>query len=478
MTFFKNTSLADGDALQVYLGQQLVSEGWTEYVLNSTAGAPPAQTRVGRESLFQAPDTAAHPGKHWVGLHRILDVNSSTPGAFKLGLMAFTGCIIKAISSIIRGTPNGATTVEVVTTTAHGMQTGQLPLVNGALNTAFNEPNSPSGTPGSTTETAPNTMTVVDTTTVRFTSIGSGNLSNPGAGGYLVSIFNPASGRCAITNTSGPTACARIACATDGALNVYGYVDALRICGVVVQGTVYKPFYVGLLDRTEHVQEDGSSLGRLTGAVTGDGTTKTLNLDRSCPKLYPGQPLWFVDQGSARPDVAGYQSSYHTTTITAVNSSTQITATVPNGVTYPIGTVVGWDPYPLVAYADGGTTAAAAMNAVSVCCTHDADGTRTTGYIGQLGTTVVNVANEADVDPGADTYYRAYDILVDKATAPTSSRGPMIGFLACSLGAQTTLDIMRGGAAASAPANDWTVFVHATMVPPGSTALCVGPGAV
>jgi hypothetical protein len=475
VTFFKNTTLADGDALQVYLGTVLVAEGWTEYALNTTPGQPAATGRAGRESIFQAPDTADHPGRHWIGFHRANETLGNT-AAVKIGLMAFTGAIVRQIQSIIRGTPNASTVMEVQTTEPHTFQTGQLAIVNGTLNAALNELNSPSSVNGGAAETTPNTITVVSSDVFRMTSIGSGNVSNPGAGGYAVSVFNPVGGRANINNVSSPNV-PRICLSADNACSVYGWVDTQRICGVIIQGTTYKPFYLGLLARTEHVQEEGSSCGRLTAPVTGDGTTKTINLDRSCPKLYAGQPLWFVDQGSARPDVAGYQSSLHTTTIVAVNSDTQITAVVPNGVTYPAGTVVGWDPYPLIAYSDGKSTSSAAMDSVTVYATHEADGTRTTGYIGQSGTIVACADNEANVDPGGDGFYHAYDILVDKTSGVTSSRGPMIGWLACARGAQTTFDIMRGGAASAAPANDWMAFIHTTTVPPGNTCLIVGPGA-
>lgn len=470
MAFFKNTGLTNTDALFDELKARLVANGWVAHVANATLGDP-GTPRIGREEIFVAPDTAAHPGGHIVGLVRFRDAASNNGGGLsRIGLYGATGWSgLKAITSLTReATPTPGKVTAVVP--SHGFLTGQLVGVNGNSNTAFHVGASPeTGTGG---ETAPNTITKIDDNT--FSYVMGSTTAISGTGGYAFSVFNPACWRHAIGSANGAS-WSRILLPADGAMSVYGYCDAHRICGIVVQGAVYRTFHAGLMDRSAHVATLGNSVGRLTGAVTGDGTTKTLDLDRSCPNMYAGQPLWFLAQNSARPDVAGYQSSLHTTTIVAVNSATQITAVVPNGVTYPIGTIVGWDPCPIWISGPSVSAVTNTMNTYNGYSSHSADATRGANPIGQTSVAFPIDPNVADVGPGADGFYRLFDINCERTTSPLASRGPLVGLLASSFLVQANLDIMREGPASAAPTNDYVVF--ASQLVNAANILAIGPGA-
>jgi len=459
MTYFQDTTLTDiPDAIN-FLRDQCLAEGWTVTELNTSVADVTTVRRVGREFIAEIPGDTPGSGNAALGHICVSFLHAFSSGRH-INLCGWTGQKVATIASSSRS----GTTLSVTTSSPHGFATGDLVIVNGQSDADLNQPIGGAAA-------SPNTITVTGGSTFDVTiPVGAGG---PATGGTVVAVYNFTG-----TRTGDQTEQNRMAL-MNAAMDCFGYIDNYRMCGIILQGGVFFPFYLGLSGR-EHVQAEGSNVAKVTGGgVTGNGATDVvITLDRASPNLYVGQPIFLCPPDSAVPNsVDQANSSLESVTISAVNSPTEIEATL-SANTFPDGTIVGWDAIPLAIMGNGPTATTTIIASKTVYMSHELDGTRTSSPIGVVYTPEIELSNETVVDPDGQPsggFYQGRPVILEKTTAPAGHRKNMEGMPAFPVGAQVDQDIMRIGDPANAPAGDFRIFVSQEVE--GGYSVSYGPGA-
>lgn len=437
MTFYQSVGLADIPALIDWIKTNAEAEGNT--VLDWNTGTPAigaTNGNLGRGIVITWAGSSAQAAIHKTAIefsrfNSILGFNGHS----------WEGEKQATISTISQST----TTVTVNTTSAHGFTTGDLVLINGTDTAALNSV-------AGGTEAAPSTITVVDSDTFTFTSPISQTAS--GAGGTAIAVYNWVGSR----NSAATTTLTRPANST---MNAYTWVDTFRIAGIVSQGGVFYPFYFGQVARSRTVQSDGAMCALSTASVGPGGTNVVMTIDRSPTGLYSGQKITLVAPNSAVPNsLSQSRTALHTTTLSAVGPGNQVTIASLPASTFPIGTLIGWNPNPCAIMA-APITATASLNSRSWYLPHSTSQLTTSSPIGVVYATNIevpsNTMTEGDIDPNADSVYGQFDLTLFRSG--DGIQGPLVGMSCFPIGTQTDLDIMRTRAPSFAPSGDWKIFI-------------------
>ena len=450
--YFQNTAVADLDDLFDELQTQLLAAGWTEQILNSSS-SPALQGRFARESIFIAPGTATQAAACCVGISRVFEGNGLRRG---LQLQAFTNTAdgLIAVTSISRT----ATTMTFTTTAPHGLSTGDLIRWNGSDQDDMHS--------GWNSESAAAAITVTGANTFTLVGLGSGTLS--ANGGFVRRVFN-----CADSYSTAVNSGMRIN-AFDSSMDIFGYRDEFRICGIVQQGGNNKIFYVGQSGR-DHVQQDQQEVAIATTAITGIGV-ETVTLDRNISNWYVGMPIMGVQL-----DGAGTTGILYVTDLPAAN---QVEVDWGSFTGNANAVIIGFDPAPTCVSAPTGTTVDLAMNSMTIQYCLGSDGTR---YgVAQNDTidplldadwsTTGDAATEQRNDPMNTTLYVGEEYFMQSASSSSTTKGVRKfapGFNPWPVGTQNEFDIQRVGG--TPEDDDWKIFVSDQSIE--NHALGIGPGA-
>lgn len=430
MTFFKDNTLADVHDFLDVIATQLTSEGWSRFTPNASTDLAFTDHKLGREEVFKSNgQTGGHPGGHYIDFL----IGNPTTLVETLRWCGWTGQ--KGPFEIDTIAQSG-TTVTITTVLDHGFATGDLVCHNGSsdplLNFALNM-----GTGCLMSAVA--TITVTGAKTFTYTAQFSQTVSS--SGGYCWAIYNPVGSRSDTSNYFTGAVGINIA----SPMTVFGYVDELRICGLIAQGSQRRAFYLGLTARTEHVQEDGNAIAVLTAPVVGDGVNpQTFSLDRTVSNLYATQRIDVLAPNSALPESAGYKwrSDLEVMQIATFSGPANSFTAIPSAHTYPAGSLVGWDPMPLLCL---GSTSGA---------NQDLGGSSYLAWLpwgidGVRPSTLSNLANgslhiltpkagtEARVDPDAQGNYHLAELLAEGVSGTSMTEwsvgamGPLVGLYAC-----------------------------------------------
>jgi hypothetical protein len=423
MTYFSGAP-ANINALFDLLDAQLVAEGATQTVLNSSTAVPPA-LRAEREAHYKFPgnDAGGVSAQHHVGIMRVLQ----NAGAHALQFYGFTGTLPPIA---INTTDQAGTLVTVNTVAAHPLVTGDIVALNGTNNTALHSGDVDNAAPSTITKTGPSQFTY--TSPFVQAIVGA-------TGGVAVPLFNLTAGRTIDQGLGG------------GPFSNVVLNDA------------------AMTSRT-HIQDDESDIGRTTGALSsGAGVTVTLEAARA--NLYDGQPLFVVSPTDG---------TYEVTNIITVLGPTQFTANLANN--YPSGALVGADAMPLLILATNSSPALADLNNRNGYCPWTLDGTRTNPvaqdhqfFAGQESAAI------PFIDPDAAGRRQATSVSVlDGGGA--GIRGRAVGMIALPAGGGAPVpannDIARTTSAANAPTGDYKIIQPGVQeLNPGGWAVAVGPEA-
>jgi hypothetical protein len=451
MTYFSGAP-ANINALFDLLDAQLVAEGATQTVLNSSTAVPPA-LRAEREAHYKFPgnDAGGVSAQHHVGIMRVLQ----NAGAHALQFYGFTGTLPPIA---INTTDQAGTLVTVNTVAAHPLVTGDIVALNGTNNTALHSGDVDNAAPSTITKTGPSQFTY--TSPFVQAIVGA-------TGGVAVPLFNLTAGR-TIDQGLGGGPFSNVVL-NDAAMTVIGYVDKFRLVWWITQGATLQPVFLGTTSRT-HIQDDESDIGRTTGALSsGAGVTVTLEAARA--NLYDGQPLFVVSPTDG---------TYEVTNIITVLGPTQFTANLANN--YPSGALVGADAMPLLILATNSSPALADLNNRNGYCPWTLDGTRTNPvaqdhqfFAGQESAAI------PFIDPDAAGRRQATSVSVlDGGGA--GIRGRAVGMIALPAGGGAPVpannDIARTTSAANAPTGDYKIIQPGVQeLNPGGWAVAVGPEA-
>lgn len=496
--YFENLAIANIDGLLTELHTQLSTlTGIVSHAVN-TSTTTPASTRAGRETLYQMPGIAGDgnlPCGVWLNFARIaasginevvrmtghtgikgpIAINRFRQDNSAGGVAPFTGALGAA-----------GLNVQIETVGDPGFRVGDLVHWNGVTNANADI------TQGSTLSLV---QSIVNNGTVWVTRIvmGAGVTSQAvdSSGGYVWAVYNQTGLRHGLTSSTAGSVDIRV---LDAAMQLRGYVDEYRICGVIQQTTNTFPFFIGLAAR-EHIQDDESSVA-LTSAqvvVAAPGNV-TFTLDRNCTKFYVGGKVHLISPSSALPDGVGpadvSQSTLREATIQAIPATNQLTLTMPAAETWPAGTRIGRDPLPLVVIGSG-ATAPGDLTGAQICVAHSVQGTRSaTGSYGYVASNVVldvRESLETATDPDDSSHYLGADIVL-RMSSPKWERtlsiasqgpGPTGGWFACPVGAGSpiNLDLLQIGDPSAVSATRFFKYFNPPVVAV-NYALAMGHGAV
>ncbi len=459
MSYFQTASLANVDALFQTIENCLTSSGWTPFRLNTTlVAASTASTRAlaTRETIFKCNGTSQDPANFYLSVCRTCDINNVA--AHKLVFTLFSG--VKnltgsgvAISSISRAA-SGLT--QVSCSSPHNLIVGDRFIINGTDVSALNEMWGPTTNTSIAGDANPSLGCIVLATSSANNFSFQSNIAaaaGPGTTGSVVVVYNLGSSRVS-TNSNGSNAGLGVSVA-DSTMSLYMYYDAYRFTGMVVQGGVYQPFYVGETNR-DHIPNEYKDRAFLNASIP-SGSMVTASLDRSCTNISAGQFIWLV-----HPSGSAATGSVERVRIITKPSPTTFTCNLSSSGGFPSGSFVGEDPVPACVIANLGYAAAGInMGSKTARFVFHLNG-QYTDTLSQAFTPYVETGmTEADVDPDSAGYYIGRDIYCSRATAPSGVRGKLVGIVAFPFGAQNDLDIMRVG---PSPVNDdYKIFVSRTI---------------
>lgn len=446
LPYFENVTLTGFTQLIDELQTQLLAQGWTNRTINADNTLPSSNHQT-REEHFIAPGIADEASGVKIGLALRRNSADNQTG------VKITSWVGEKVATILTAIQTASTTVTVTTTAPHGFATGDFVKgINGTDNVANNV-----GGAGADTNATLITVTGADT----FTFVTVPNQTSTGNGGTVVVAYNHVGGSSFGSgegyNLNSP----------DASMDLFGYVDEFRICGVLQQGGNQKPFYCGQPGRS-NVQDDGRSVAISNTAITGSGS-QTITLDRTPAQMYIGQPVWAVAADEADVEVSKIDNLV----------GDQLTAVFNTAFTS--GAIIGWDPTVSCAGAPLGSAVSATLTTLAANMGFGIDGTRRSaaGQQDQEDTSlifdwVVNESSSGDVegatDPDDSGVYQGRDGIHFQGAHGVRQFTP--GFSFMPLGVQNDFDIHRIGA--TPITQDFKVLVSNTL---DGWALVIGPGA-
>jgi hypothetical protein len=482
--YFQTTSLSGVIHFLDYIKDQLVTEGWTAYHLG-TGSTQPTEDHFEGSYVFisngktgSVGDLPAHHGI-WMGWAQNVGDSHIQYGVFSGHKRVPTGSLEKTSNTV---------TVNAVN---HGLRVGDVLLVYGTDNTDFHagwtnddDPLVVASVPDADTFTYTDTITPSNISPATFQNIfavynAGGSFSAREDANYMIGDLDQMSGQ------------------FNPEFDVFGYCDEYRIGGVITVGGVYRPFYMGMMGRG-HIPDSWKDCGRLVSNVTGTGNSITLQLDRSCPKMKAGQPIWLIPTN----DSDGQKNDDHNTvskgapggaflTASAKPSDSRVTVELRSGDEYPPGTIVGYDPVPLIVIGENAASQVELRNMDCMLVFSNKGivdkASSTSGSYEQTSHTCYPLlpygfgANlDGELNPGVGQIYHGVDIAIVHRTAGNNYKGkrfPLPGFVAWGQGDQSDGDLMVVGE--NIPANRWKVFTSQRVSTLGSsnTILGIGPGA-
>lgn len=430
-------------------------------------------TDLNSDNSYHPSAVAYHTGKEWI---------ATFPGDALRAAGGVIGCCYAASSGAVVGmhlwaatghkviplatveTNAGVATLE--SASPHGLTTGDLVFWNGNSDPLNNVTIDP------TADFA--RCTVVDPTHITVPTL-SGLTRPNAAGGTAVQVFNfigsrfvgafPINGFVQLTNA-----------------NITAYIKATKfdLSADIEQGGAFIPVKAGLSGQG-HTAALTTSVGKLTSQIVSDGiAASVLPCDRVMTNTRVNQKLQVIPTDALGPAPAdpafidGAQCHYPAADVTAV-STNQVTAVIPAG-TYPVGSIVGRDPVPMMVV--GGSIAAGNLAVNNgVACTHRTDGTRLTG-VNTLRYTndVIAFTNESDRIASTPSNLLGFSLgreIGCYETAPVANEDARetIGSWSAASPGNNNYDILRieGG---TALLHDWIHFASITL---GSWTAKLGP---
>lgn len=398
------------DELLNYWDAKLVAAGHVAHVVNATTGAPAADRRFGRETIYElvngglagfvrgdpssaAQDVQLYAMAGWSGLHAVASVSQ-------------TG------TSVTLNCPTLAALVQAGDFVAH----------NGSADPLNNVRPQARGTEG----THFGVVTSVSAPNVTY-SLGANGLSQTrscGAGGFAWAQYNTVGGAWDIgTGTSGAV---NLRITEGAALTVVGVVDDDGLEGIVRSpGVATWIVKIGHFART-HLPRGRNGRGLLLEDAVGDGSSQvTVKLDRAAA-FEAGQSVLLIPNDSAYPNTGGelYSSSQlQAVTIVSQPSSTEAIVVLPNH-TFPAGSSFGADPMPLAVFgyrtAPGASTPINNSNYFSASyCLCGVTGSRATAwgtlFLDSGAYPLVNLSNANALNsqsPSEDGYYHCAPLMI------------------------------------------------------------------
>ena len=456
MAWFKTVGTITGHQLLMdEIATRMVAASWTRTTLDARSAATVlVDGTTGREELFEAPGSApgaGDPAQFWVTLF-MADEQSFGPSMYWQAMLGVrhSGGVPAPVITSSNATRSGL--VVTVTATAHGLVTGDHILFMDAVAT---------GAPGwhqlddGTGNPTTHVVTFIDANNFSFSLRATPAEAGPVTNAKIVPQFNVIGSR-SFNSGGGKTGISQAI--TDAAMDVFGFVNERAFAMMIVQGVNRAVVAFGEVLRDRNIQADEISRAKLAAQVVGDGATpQIITLDRNSPNLYVGQQIQLSPKDSAIPNtISNAESALETTTITQIDSVTQIRA-VLSANTFEIGCLIGNDPDPvMVAGTDG--IANGDLSGYTFHFGHEIDGSRSSP-VGQTFTAqIFGTAQESEMDPDGNGRRTLEDIFFTSNNAK-GIRGPMLGCYGVSEDAGwNAQDIFRTGDPALAPAGDYMGF--------------------
>lgn len=488
--YFENTNITGGvPEVLDYLDEQFQSASWTSYHVNPTSSEPSGFSRSTKAYAWRSNGKSGTigdlPAHHWLGMFWGKDVGINS----HLFCQCWSGAKIIPEGTISKTSD----TVLVSASEPHNLRTGDILYVHGTALASFHT--------GWESDDDPLVVTnIVDSNQFNYQDTnGPVNLPTT-AYNHIFAIYNAKGSFSTFESTvqfgMGPLESYG---SVDNPLNwdVYGYVDEYRMAMLFQIGGNTGIYYGGLTGRG-HVPNDWQHCGALTASITGTGGPMLLGLDRACPSMSAGQPIWMIPPNEGSGSKSGSYGSpgrigpgLSAVTASAKPFDNVVEILVATGAEYVSGTIVGFDPAPCVLFGNDGVNEN--LTFYNVANTVHPDGTNfsvqppTFGFeqdTAFANTMLQDITTEGNTDPaiygsssaGGISLYYGWDIAVTHANSTNGDRFPLVGFTAWSFGDQNDGDLMVVGQ--NIAANRWKVFADfLTDNTPATTIIGVGPGA-
>lgn len=489
--YFENTAITGGCVEVIsYIDEQFISGGWDSLPLNLSSSEPStaeAMRAYAWKSNGRTGSIGDLPAHHWCFMRWGKD--SQTNSHFYFGVASAakvigTGSLSKTSDTVL-----------VSSSVPNNVRLGDIIYMQGAGTQDLNK--------GWETDDDPFVVTnVINANQFNYEDT-SGPVNVPEVGyTYMFALYN-AKGSFSHQENNVPFGFGPMESfgTVDNPLNwnVYGYVDEYRMACIMETGGNYGIFYLGLTGRG-HVPNDWKHVGALSASITGTGGPMLLGLDRSCPSMSVGQPIWLVPPNEASGSKSGSYGSpsriYNSTVIATCSAKPEphiVEVFVANGAEYDSGTLVGYDPAPCAILGNDGipTTIAGTVNAT---CVHYPNGTNDQVQAPLRGwerpedydpNVEYDVNWETNWDPKVDgtgstgeqiRLFHGADMSLRSDNGYLGHRYPLVGFVAWSYTDQNDGDLMVVGE--NIAANRWKIFssINADSTP-AVMKLSVGPGA-
>ena len=488
--YFENTAITGGvPEVLAYINEQFISGGWDSLPLNLSSSEPSTSEFMRSyawKSNGRTGSVGDLPAHHWLfmGWGKDSQTNSHIYyGCASAAKVFGTGSISKTSDTVLisSSVPNNVREGDVIWMVGGGTQD---------LNKGWESDDDPFQV---TNVINANQFNYEDT---------SGPVNVPEVGyTYGLALYNP-KGTFSCQENNVPFGMGQLEVFTgiDNPLNwnLYGYVDEYRMALILETGGNFGMYYGGLTGRG-HVPNSWKHVGALSASITGTGGPMLLGLDRACPSMSVGQPIWLVPPDEASGSKSGSFGSpsriYNSEVIATCSAKPEdhiVEVFIANGAEYTSGTLVGYDPCPCVIIGNDGipTTWAGTLNAT---CVSYPDGTNYVNY------PTLGIERPEDYDPNVERdsewstswnpkllgtgstgeqfrLYHGADISLRSDNGDMGHRYPLVGFVAWSQADQNNGDLMVVGE--NIAANRWKIFPSITAdSTPANMKVSVGPGA-
>lgn len=443
MGFFRQTDLADIDALMDLLDTEFVAEGLDQDVISSLAVAP-STNRAGREIHYRFPgETGA--GKNHCGIRFGMMRFKTSSYAHAIAFFTYLGRKLYDLASVsVTGT-----TATANTTGSNGLAVGDLVAMNGTNNGECNQGFSG---PGS----APGLVTNIDSATQFRCQLGNAVTGTQAStGGKAVAMYNFNGYR--NTQDGGQDG---LLVLNDAPMACFGRITKFGAFILVKQGGIFQPITIGQCGR-DHVK---TSWRRVSESVSpavgmGAGVPVTIPVDRTVndKSMEVGQKVHLVPPGDAGPGGGACRDLVEAEIISFPAAAQIEVDELPSGYTFGVGTVVGYDPCPQVLQGSAGASNADLASKTWFMC-HKLNGARVHASSPIGGAHTLDVDNGEPVNPDLGTIREMRERHHRLELASSGSRHPLPGVTSWPSGYANEGNIVRTGHPTDAPAGDYMIF--------------------
>lgn len=406
-TFIQDLTLTDIAAFRALLDSELTTKGWVRSLIDTNTAVPTLAGRKTWEAIYRSPGDGVDLGRFyiWIAIQRD---NNGTRAS--IALNAFTSLGTEGLVSVNSASKSG-TTLTIDTAAAHGFSVGDLVMFGGSSDPDLNV-----GKGGTNTA---NGLVLTTPSATQFTMLaGVSQTVAAAAGGFCWRPINSVA-----SWTSGINDFMRIN-PDNASIDFIGGVDEFGLTGTAMQGVFRLPFFVGCVGRG-HIPAQMSQTFTATGAITGTGSVQAIPVDQVPVDILAKQPIDIVNEGD--PGILRTQ-------VDSVGPGNVLNCLVPVGQNFNAGSVIGWDPMPImVAGAAGTTRSTLTLNGTAPRFAYSIDGTRSwaqndlgdadsiyTVVEPRVGTTEKSVGDTLDVTLQA---LQTFDIMIVKSSGTAAIQG-------------------------------------------------------